>query len=135
MWTILGQPACSIAVPYWPVGETPPEANGCKTSRLCDVALKIKSLLFDYKSSRYIDSYKLCDGEGGGLWSTTFPAEDRIFEQADLKLSNWRKENPDIIEMKSTQEALASEALSVLEKSYCELKALKLAQKKTNNKY
>jgi len=131
MWTILGQPACSIAVPYWPVGETPDQAKGLKTSQLCDVALKIKSLLFDYKSSRYINSYSLRDGKDGGLWSITFPAEDRIFEQADMKLSIWRKDKPDINEIKAAQQALACEALSVLEKSYDELKAMKLAAKQS----
>jgi len=131
MWTILGQPACSIAIPYWPVGETHNEASGFETSQLCDIALKIKSLLFDYKSSRYIDSYRLRDEKGGGLWSITFPAEDRIFEQADRKLADWRKHQTDVIDMKATQDALAAEALSVLERSYSRLKASGKAGKKS----
>jgi len=126
MWTILGQPACSIAVPYWPVGETPAEARSGRSARLCNVALTIKSLLFDYKSGKYVDSYKLRDGIGGGLWAMTFPAEDRIFQQADRRLSKWRRDEPNTSEMMATQAALAAEALSVLEKSYYQLKALEL---------
>lgn len=133
MWTILGQPACSIAVPYWPVGRTRNEANGFETSQLCDIALKIRALLFDYRSSRYIDSYRLRDGKGGGLWAMTFPEEDSIFEQADRKLADWRKSQPDIIEMKATQDALAAEALSVLERSYRQLKASGKAGKKSED--
>jgi len=121
MWTILGQPACSIAVPYWPVGQTPAEARGTNTAPLCNVALKIKSLLFDYEDKKYIDSYKLRNGRAGGLWAITFPAEDRIFEQARQKLIKWRSDGPNISEMVATESALAAHALSVLEKTYVEL--------------
>ncbi len=131
MWTILGQPACSIATPYWPIGQTPAEANSSRTAPLCDIALKIRSLLFDYKSSKYLDSYKLRDGRDGGLWAMTFPAEDRIFEQADGKLSKWRRVGPNISEMMITQTKLAAEALSVLQKSYSKLTALELDGKKS----
>jgi len=131
MWTILGQPACSVAVPYWPVGETPAEARGPKTARLCDVALKIKSLLFDYKDNTYIDSYKLRNGRAGGLWAMTFPAEDRIFERAGKKLTKWRRDGPNISEMTATESELAAYAMSVLERAYVELKILELDEEKS----
>jgi hypothetical protein len=77
MWALLGQPAASVAVPYWPVGYTPAAANGSNTAPLCDKSLQIKARLFDYsENSKYIDSYKLRDGHGGGIWAITFPAED-----------------------------------------------------------
>ena len=41
MWTILGQPSTGILVPFWPVGETPAEANGPETAPLADVANQI----------------------------------------------------------------------------------------------
>jgi len=100
MWTILGQPASSIAIPYWPVGNTPPEANGISTAPLCDLSLKIKDILFDdfYISQQnselsFIDTYKLLDENGNGHWARIFPAEDSIFLAVEAKLETWRQQN------------------------------------------
>ena len=121
MWTILGQPATSIAVPCWPVGKTPTQADGKPTAPLCDTALKIKSLLFDSKK-RYIDTYKLRDAKGNGLFNMLFPAEDKIFAQTEAKLAKWRKTDPEVKQMLQTQEQFAAEALDVLNKAYNKLK-------------
>ena len=68
MWTILGQPASSVALPYWPIVSTPPEADGEFTAPLCNIARQIRSTLFDFASDdEYINSYKLRDGKGAGL--------------------------------------------------------------------
>ena len=95
MWTILGQPASSIAVPYWPVGNTPEEADGPVTSPLCDKSLEIRGKLFDYsENTNYIDSYKLLDGLGEGLWTCTFPFEDEIFTDVNLFMDTIRTKSP-----------------------------------------
>ena len=117
MWTMLGQPAASIAVPYWPVGKTPAEANGISTAPLCNIARQIKSFLFDYETDRhYIDSYQLLDGNGGGLWARTFPAEDSIFAAAEEKLDYWRTDSLITGEMLTTEKALAKYAHSILQR-------------------
>jgi len=132
MWTMLGQPAASITVPYWAVGETPPEAYGPETAPLCDIARKIYSLLFDYEESNeenqrarrtrnYLDSFKLRDGKGNGLWAKTFPAEDLIFAKTEVKLAEWRKNGVDVQDMLATESELAAYALSVLEEAYAEM--------------
>jgi len=119
MWTILGQPASAIAVPYWPVGNTPPAANGSSTAPLCDIANQIKSLLFDYaENTNYIDSYKLRDENGHGMWSHTFLAEDSIFTAAEEKLDLWRTNTPTPAEMLATETQLADYALSNLQTVY-----------------
>ncbi|MCK4577498.1 MAG: hypothetical protein KAU50_01830, partial [Candidatus Marinimicrobia bacterium] len=112
MWTMLGQPASSITVPYWPVGNTPEEAIGNPTAPLCDVANQIKALLFDYATnSYYIDSYKLRDGSGGGLWTQTFPVEDSIFSAAETLLVQWRTDTLLVNEMLAAETAYAEYAL------------------------
>lgn len=122
MWTILGQPAASIAVPYWPVGATPDKANGSSTAPLCDIALQIKSELFDYsENSNYIDSYKLLDGTGGGLWTKTFPAEDSIFYSAEQLLSGWRSNTVNTQEMLTAESEFATFAYNVLTQAYTDL--------------
>ncbi|MFQ6617731.1 MAG: T9SS type A sorting domain-containing protein [Fidelibacterota bacterium] len=119
MWTLLGQPASTIAVPYWPVGKPPAEANGNPTAPLCDVSIKIRSLLFDYEdNSHYIDSYKLLDGLGGGLWTQTFPVEDSIFTAAETVLEQWRRDIPPAGLMLETEASFARYALSSLQQAY-----------------
>jgi hypothetical protein len=76
-------------------------------------------LLFDYPdNSSYIDSYKLLDGNGGGLWTQTFPAEDSIFAVTEARLEQWRAGTISIPEMLATESELASYALETLKQAY-----------------
>jgi len=119
MWTILGQPAGAIAVPYWPVGNTPGASNGNPTAPLCDVAKQIKSILYDYPdNTNYIDSYKLRDGTGGGLWTITFPAEDSVYVTTDSIMAQWNDTTPPIGEMLAFETSIADYALTVLQNAY-----------------
>lgn len=122
MWTMLGQPAAAISVPYWPVGSTPSEANGSSTAPLCNAAKQIRTLLFDYpENSSYIDSYKLRDETGAGLWATIFPAEDSIFAAVQTNLEEWRVQASPEAEMLQCEKGLASYALRVLKRAYTDL--------------
>ncbi|NOY76746.1 MAG: hypothetical protein GXO76_02625, partial [Calditrichaeota bacterium] len=120
LWAILGQPASSIAVPYWPIGETPPEADGDPTAPLCDEANRIKSLLFDYTpNTAYIDSYKLRDENGNGLWARTFPAEDSIFTATEARLADWQQAASfPASELEATESEMAGYALRKLKQAY-----------------
>jgi len=91
LWAMLGQPASTVALPYWPVGNTPTEADGPATSLLCDKAKEIRALLFDYSlHGGFIDSYKLSNGTGKGLWTCLFPLEDQLFDQTAQYLDSLR---------------------------------------------
>jgi len=119
MWTMLGQPASAIAVPYWPVGQIPTAARGTSNAPLCDAALNIRGLLFDYEeNSSYLDSYKLQDGLGGGVWARSFVAEDSIFNATKQKLDTWRSAGLDANDMLVTESELASYALAALTDIY-----------------
>ena len=119
LWTILGQPASGIALPYWPVGKTPSEADGYSTAPLGDIANQIRELLFDYaENTNYIDSYKLLDGNGGGLWTKTFPTEDSIFSIAETRLSQWRNGIFPVQEIMEAEKELAHFALITLQNAY-----------------
>lgn len=122
MWTILGNPAASVAVPYWPVGPTPDLANGNSTAPLCDISLKIKSELFDYlENLNYINSYKLLDGNGEGIWTKMFPAEDTVFHITEQLLDNWRKDTINIDEILNAESDLATFAYQKLIEGYSDL--------------
>ncbi len=122
-WAILGQPAAAIAVPYWPVADTPHEADGDPTAPLCDVANQIKKRLLDYTpNSNYIDSYKLRDEQGNGLWAWTFPAEDSIFAAAKAHLTRWYAQAaPPVTDMTRLEDELASYAFRKLKQAYAGL--------------
>lgn len=92
MWTILGYPATNMAIPLWPVGNTPIEVReNPQTSTLCDKSLEIRALLFDNSSfSDYINSFKLRDGQGGGLWSLLFHIEDSVLLKSKTYLDSIR---------------------------------------------
>ncbi|KAA3662441.1 MAG: T9SS C-terminal target domain-containing protein [Calditrichaeota bacterium] len=122
MWTILGHPAASIAVPYWPIGNTPDEANGTPTAPLCDMALKIRSALFDYPENEYyLDSYKLRDEAGNGIWNSLFSAEDSIFTVTEKYLEKWRANGPDVSEMMTVEYNYARFALDAMEIAHLNL--------------
>ena len=122
MVTILGQPASGIAVPYWPVGIPPGIASGVQTPPLNVEANSIRSLLFDLPDNvDYLDSYKLRDECGNGLWSLTFPAEDSILNATSSLLEQWRGEPPSAKRMLGAENALASSALAQLTRAHAHL--------------
>ncbi len=122
MWTMLGSPAASVAVPYWPVGATPEKADGSSSAPLCDISLNIRSELFDYTDSKYyIDSYKLLDGEGGGLWCDLFPVEDSVFVAGETWLNKWRTNGVNISEMLTVEQTYAEYAYVTLQQAYTKL--------------
>lgn len=91
MWTILGHPASTVSLPYWPVGNTPVEADGISTSKLCDKSKEIRSLLFDYSSNNnFIDTYKLRPNNVDGLWPCIFSLEDYIFSDTEEYMDSIR---------------------------------------------
>ncbi len=125
MWAMLGQPATSITIPYWAVGMTPPESDGQETAPLCDVSNQIRSLLFDSEdNSRFLDSYKLRDSKGRGLWTVTFAAEDSILSAAEALLEQWRVNAPTTDEILEAESAFAGYAFSILKGGYRELVTL-----------
>lgn len=119
MWTILGQPATSLAVPYWPVGAPPTLADGDSTAPLCDEANRLKSIVFARDSISgqlidYVNSYLLLDGRGNGLWAQLYPIEDSIFLSTEGMLHLWRTNGVSPSEMLVAESAWADLAYSVL---------------------
>lgn len=128
MWTILGQPSTGILVPYWPVGETPPEADGPETAPLNDVANQIKSELYkepgreEITTSRgrplFFNTLKLQDAEGEGIWKIMMPVEDSIVAESERRLEEWRSSGIDTDQMLETEKTMTSWALATLERVY-----------------
>jgi hypothetical protein len=130
LWVILGQPAGAIAVPYWPAGNTPSAANGPSTAPLCDVANLIRSLLFDWPGNPvYINTYRLLDGEDGGLWTYSFMAEDSIMSATDSILQDWRIKTPLVPDILAFENQCADYALNKLQEIYNILLPIEMQEK------
>jgi len=115
MWTMLGQTAAAITVPYWPVGPVPPEVDGTPTAPLCDASLRIKRIIFGENRMRsFINTNLLRDGAGGGLWPVIFAAEDSVLAAAEELQADWRRDLPAAEEMLAAEGAFARYALSIL---------------------
>jgi len=121
-WVMLGQPAASITVPYWPVGPTPPEADGPQTAPLNDISNRIRGLLFDLPEERhFMNTQKLKDGSGGGLWGITMAAEDSILTATEVLLTDWRRRPPRPAVILEAEMTFARYALGILKNGYSDL--------------
>jgi len=124
MWTILGQPSTGILVPYWPVGATPPAADGPETAPLNDVANRIKARLYAEpgrepdlsERPRYINTLKLRDERGGGIWEMMLPVEDSIVAESERRLARWRESGVQVEAMLETERTMTARALAALER-------------------
>jgi hypothetical protein len=112
MWTVLGEPACSIALPVWPLaGAVPAELGGTATAPLCDAAIVKKGLAYHLATSpEYIDTAVLVDGLGGGFFSFTEAIEDLALARAEAALEAWRASPPASQEVLSLQNQMAGES-------------------------
>lgn len=86
MWTILGEPVTSIAVPLWvDAGETPLEMRGSTAAPICDEAKRLKDLLRPLKGSdrhEYADVTKLDNNAGSGWLPLLLKTEREILAAA-----------------------------------------------------
>jgi len=112
MWTILGEPVCSVALPVWPLaGSVPAALGGPATAPLCDAAIVRRALCYSLMTSpEYIDTRALVDGTGGGVFACTEPIEDRALLRAEAALETWRASFPAPQAVAQFQNALALES-------------------------
>lgn len=112
LWAHLGQPACTVALPYWPVGPTPAVADGPETAPLCDVARQIENLVVFHRPwyPRMVDSFALDDGEGGGLWNGLLPYEAAVQVEVEGRMVGWRQAPPAWPTLLALEDSLATAA-------------------------
>jgi hypothetical protein len=113
MWTILGEPVCSVALPVWPMaGDAPPELDGPSTAAFCDEAIVKKGLCYPLPTApEYIDTAVLDDGLGGGLFAVTEAIEGHALARAEAALEAWRASPPSVQDVHSLQNRIAMDAM------------------------
>jgi hypothetical protein len=112
MWTILGEPVCSIALPVWLLASSiPAELGGPSTAPFCDAAIVKKGICYPLASNPgYINTYALDDGRGGGIFSFTKPIEEWCLTRAEALLVAWRLSVPAPLEVSTAQDETAVRA-------------------------
>jgi len=106
MWTILGSPLTSVAIPVWmhAKGYFPeillPDANG--NAPLCEWTLKLKKQLFPIEKGEgtdYLNLSALANKENKGILQKNLAVEKEIIRSAEMKLNAWRSSGMDDKEM------------------------------------
>ncbi|MEZ4387856.1 MAG: T9SS type A sorting domain-containing protein [Candidatus Krumholzibacteriia bacterium] len=116
LWVHLGNPACTLALPYWPAAPVPAVADGPGTAPLCDLANAIREGVVFHRPyyPRFVDSFALDDGQGGGLWSVLRPAEATVLAAARTRLAGWRLAVPTVAAVLAFEDSLATAAHALL---------------------
>jgi hypothetical protein len=98
MWTILGFPLTSIAIPVWIAGgEQLPyliTADSTGNALICKASLKLKEYCFPVNRGsgyKYINLSSLINMEETGILQKIIPVEDEIFLETYNRLDEWRK--------------------------------------------
>ena len=115
MWTALGVPVCSIAIPYWPVcSEIPVPAAGNPTVPLTDRALEVRQAVYNAAPSSGADSYMLSNNDNSGYWDTIIPFELEKFNLIEDLRSAWLDVSPPVEVLQSYQNSICNEAYELV---------------------
>jgi hypothetical protein len=97
MWTVLGYPFTTVAVPVWiKGGENLPEmmmAEKSGNAPLCEMALELKKQCYPIERGsgyKYLNISAIINKENSGILQKIEPVEQNIFEETENKLSDWR---------------------------------------------
>jgi hypothetical protein len=98
MWTILGFPLSSIALPVWVTGsDKMPSlltADASGNAPICSMALKLKQRCFPIEresGKSYLNLAAVMNNANDGILQKLLPLEDRIIREANARMTVWRK--------------------------------------------
>jgi hypothetical protein len=99
MWTILGFPLSSIAIPTWVAGaETLPAlltADASGNAPICSMALKLKERCFPIEresGKSYLNLAAVMNKANNGILQKLQPIEEKIIRETDKRITAWRKQ-------------------------------------------
>lgn len=108
MWTILGFPLTSVAIPAWLSANELPKSLAMNTENytapMCNAALKFKAECFPItidKGYNYINLSAVINKEGTGYYQMLQPIEKEIFEKANVLLAGIDDKTKSINEIKT----------------------------------
>jgi hypothetical protein len=114
LWVILGEPVCSIALPFWvAAGQTPPQVRQGKDAPIAAEALRLRKILHPLDGndrSEYADITKLDNAAGTGWLPGLLRTEREILTSTDELL----RKSPTSQELAGFQIISAEKVLTVL---------------------
>jgi len=122
MWTILGYPPCSVAIPCWVKlqDKQSPLLMRTATSEnaaICDMSLALKARVFPIQrgnGEKYFNFGLLYShNDNSGFMQQLAPVEDECFRTANKLMETWRKQG---INVKEAQEFLANISVKIEQK-------------------
>jgi len=115
LWVILGEPVCSIAVPFWvEAGTPPPQVWDGDHAPLAEEAARVKSILRPLKGrdrEEYLDLSKLDNASGTGWLPGNLELENELFRQTEALLAR----SPAARELTAFEQEAASRVLKRLQ--------------------
>jgi len=125
IWTILGFPLCSVAMPTWVSGGvTLPKtliADESGNAPICNMALKLKDRCFPISRGsgwKYINLSALITDQSGGILQKLIPLENAIISVAEKKLSDWRETGMEKNEINALYSQLTELVLKEYKKNF-----------------
>lgn len=122
MWTVLGYPPVSIALPVWvKMREEIPALLAASASTgkapLCESAIKLRDFVFSVKRGnglKYMNWSLLYNEQGNGIMQIVQPAEDAVFALFAPYQTEWEKQGLEVEEIRE----LYGQATAIIQTAY-----------------
>ena len=122
MWTLLGDPKFSIAVPCWVnVNEVDGSLMDPRGAELGEIAITLREWCLNQERNGVRTEYL------PGIWNDLWPVEDQIFSEVSKKVDVWRVEKGSRDEMTALHRELSKLAMNAMQKELIEMKQNALA--------
>ena len=111
MWTMLGEPVFSVAVPCWVKTDQSDSIakQQLKLDSLCAAVCELRQASYTEDDERILRTRHL-----NRIWSRTIRAEKEIVDRTTVQLAQWRKTTPQTRTLLKFQEAMAAIAMRAL---------------------
>lgn len=94
MYALLGNPATSVFLPYFPIDEPPHQATNITGMQLTTAANHIKEAIFNFtENSYYIDSFNLYQPDEEKIFDIVLPFDQQMYDATEQFLIDWRNGN------------------------------------------
>ena len=125
MWTMLGQPICSVAVPLWVHAGTVPQVLGGEgNAPLNELSKELLAYLYPDRRGnmkQYLNATRLLTYGGNGFLPRLFSIENELMESADDRLAAWSQNKPDQQTVADYVNQMAHRAYTSLKESFADI--------------
>ncbi len=120
MYALLGNPATSVFLPYFPIGMPPHQATSLTGMQLTTRANEIKNLLYNFpENSYYIDSFNLLQSDSTRVFDQILPFDAGMVAETYSFLEEWRAGYASIDDVVIHSEYWVNQGMMLLEDLDC----------------